>query len=462
MKFDVKKFLLEIPYQSIWELVWPQTIMMLCTIFISLTDIWAAGQINPDIQASIGISAQLHAFFMVVGTSLGSGAMAAVSQSVGAKQYERAKRYTGLVIVFAIIMAFILAGLGYLFRYPIMATLQVPAHIVETSIVFFTFILCAMPAQYIMNVSATLFRANRNVMTPLLIVSITASINIFGDLAFGLGYFGFTAYGGHGIAFATFLSVNIGAIIAMICMYKSNLFIRYIVPPMKWMKNAIPYLLKVSIPAITMQALWQIGYLTLFTVMASLPNSVTALAGMTTGMRLESILFMPAIAFNVTASMMVGNALGAGKIEEAKRIGLAIIVFGSLLMSLVGAIMWPFIDILAGLFTDEPDTKWNIVIYLTINILSTPFTVGGLIVSGILTGAGATIYALFINPFCIWGIRLPFAWFLAHYLGYGPVGVYVAMLGSMAIQATAMFGIFLTQDWPKHAMKKRNKTAVKA
>ena len=62
MKFDVKKFLLEIPYQSIWELVWPQTIMMLCTIFISLTDIWAAGQINPDIQASIGISAKLTPF----------------------------------------------------------------------------------------------------------------------------------------------------------------------------------------------------------------------------------------------------------------------------------------------------------------------------------------------------------------------------------------------------------------
>jgi len=458
MKFEVKKFLSEIPYGSIWELVWPQTVMMLCTIVISLTDIWVAGRINPNVQASIGISSQLHAFFMVIGTSLGAGAMAAVSQSMGAKQYLRAKRYTGLVIVFAIIMAFIIAGIGYIFRYPIMSILQVPAHIVELAITFFTFVLCGMPAQYIMNVSATLFRANRNVITPLLIVSVVAVFNVFGDLAFGLGYFGFTAYGGVGIAFATFCSINIGAVLAMILMYNCNLFVRYIIPPVVWMKKAAPYLLKVALPAIAMQTLWQIGYLTLFSVMASLPNSVNALAGMTTGMRLESILFMPAVAFNVTAAIMVGNALGAGNIQEAKRIGLAIIVFGAGLMSIVGAIMWPFIDILASIFTDEPETKWNIVTYLTINILSTPFTVGGLVIAGILTGAGATIYALFINPFCIWAIRLPFAWLLSHYLGYGPIGVYFAMLVSMAIQASAMFYIFLTRDWPKHAMKKRKKT----
>ena len=459
MKFEVRKFLAEIPYGSIWELVWPQTIMMFCTIVISLTDIWAAGKISPDVQASIGISAQLHALFMVIGTSLGAGAMATVSQSLGAKQYLRAKRYTGLVIVFAIIMAFIIAGIGYIFRYPIMSILQVPAHIIELAITFFVFILWGMPAQYIMNVSATLFRANRNVMTPLFIVGVVACFNVFGDLAFGLGYFGFTAYGGIGIAFATFCAINIGALLAMICMYKSKLFIRYIIPSFSWIKKAAPYLIKVALPAIIMQTLWQIGYLVLFSVMASLPNSVTALAGMSAGMRLESILFMPAVAFNVTASIMVGNALGAGNIQEAKRIGLAIIVFGAGLMSLVGACMWPFVDVLAGLFTDEPDTKWNIVTYLTINILSTPFTVGGLVVAGILTGAGATIYALFINPFCIWAIRLPLAWFLSHYMGYGPIGVYFAMLISMAIQASSMFGIFLTQDWPKHAMKKRKKLA---
>ncbi len=452
--FEVKTFLSEIPYHSIWSLVWPQTVMMLCTIVISLTDMWAAGQINNDIQAGIGIAAQLQAFFMVVGTSIGAGAMAAVTQSLGAKNYIKAKRYTGLVFVFALGMSFFISFLGYIFRYPIMSALQVPDNILDLSITFYTFILCCLPAQYIMYLSAILFRANSNVVTPLYVALLVTSLNVFGDLTFGLGYFGFPAYGGIGIMASSLVAVIIGAILAFYLMVKHKLFIHRIIPTFSWMKTAIPYLLKVSIPAITMQTLWQLGYLTLFGIMAALPNSVTALAGLSSGMRLESILFMPAVAFNATASIMVGNAIGAGNIQEAKKLGLAIIIFGSALMSFVGICMYPFVDVLASAFTDNSDTKTNIVNYLIINIASTPFTVGGLIVSGIFVGAGATIYSLFINPFCIWGIRLPLAWFLAHYMAYGSVGVYFAMLISMAIQASSMFYIFLTKNWHSHAMKK--------
>ena len=88
----IKLFLNDVPYRAIWELVWPQTATMLCMIVISLTDIYVGGKINSEVQASIGISAQLHALFMVLGTSIGAGAMAAVSQSMGAKPFAPAKR----------------------------------------------------------------------------------------------------------------------------------------------------------------------------------------------------------------------------------------------------------------------------------------------------------------------------------------------------------------------------------
>lgn len=453
-----KQFLQYIPYASIWELVWPQTVMMLCTIVISLTDIWTAGKINADIQASIGISAQLQALFMVMGTALGAASMAAVSQSIGAKNYKRAKRYTGIVIIFAHSMAVLIAILGYFFRFPIMSLLQVPSNILELSITFYIFILCGLPGQYILNVSATLFRATKNVKTPLLIVCIIAIFNVFGDLALGLGYFGFPKLGGIGIAITTVCSVYLGAILALFAMVKSQLFMAKIIPSFIWIKKASPYLFKVALPAILMQTLWHLGYLTLFGVLAALPNSVYALAGMTSGMRLESVLFMPAVAFNMTASIMVGNALGAGKIIEAKRLGLAIIIFASILMSIVAACMWPFRELLAQTFSHDAETEWNIMMYLTINILSTPFTVAGLVVNGIFVGAGATIYALITNPFCIWCIRLPLAWLLAHYLEYGSMGVFIAMLISMMIQASAMFTIFLTQNWTRFTMKKHRET----
>ncbi len=450
----IKLFLNDVPYRAIWELVWPQTATMLCMIVISLTDIYVGGKINSEVQASIGISAQLHALFMVLGTSIGAGAMAAVSQSMGAKRFARAKRYSGFVLVYAFCMAVLLAVIGYCFRYFIMEILQVEHRMVETAVTFFTFVLFTLPFQYTHYLRSVLFRATKEVIKPLLIIIVIAFFNIFGDFAFGLGYFGFTAWGGKGIAFSTWLSYALGAVIALIALYRNDIFEKYVIPRFRWMKKATPYLFKVSIPALTMQFLWQLGYLILFAIVAALPDSVSALAGLTAGMRIESILFMPAVAFNATASILIGSTLGAGKKEEAKKIGLAIIFFGTILMSTIGLCMLPFVDTLAGFFSSDADAQWNIRMYVYINIVSTPFTVGGLIVNGIMVGAGATVYALFINPLCIWGIRLPLGIFLAHILGYGSIGVYFAMLLSMSIQATSMFMIFLKANWTRHTLRK--------
>ena len=447
-------FLRGVPYKSIWELVWPQTAAILCMLVISLTDIYVGGKISSEVQASFGISAQLHALFMVLGTSLGTGAMASVSQSIGANRYKRARLYSGFVLIYALLMAILLALAGYAFRYPIMELLQVEESMLEPAIIFFNYVLFCLPFQYIYYLSSVLFRATKEVIKPLLIIIVIAVLNIFGDFAFGLGYFGCPAWGGEGIAFTTLFSYAFGAVLSVIALHKDNIFEKYIIPPLAWMKKAAPYLFRVSLPALTMQFLWQLGYLVLFGIVAALPDSVSALAGLTAGMRIESILFMPAIAFNATASIMVGNALGAGKKEDAKKIGLAIILFGTILMTTVGLCMMPFVDILTQFFSSDLDAQWNIKVYVYINIICTPFTVAGLVVNGIMVGAGATVYALIINPVCVWCIRLPLGILLAHTLGYGSIGVYVVMLFSMAIQSTAMFLVFLKANWKRYTLRK--------
>ena len=423
-------------------------------LVISLTDMYVGGKINSGVQASIGISTQLHALFMVLGTSLGAGAMASVSQSIGANRFKRARLYSGFVLLYAFSMAIILAFAGYAARYPIMGLLQVEESMLDMAIIFFNYVLFCLPFQYTCYLSSVLFRATKEVIKPLLIMIVIAVLNTFGDFAFGLGYFGCTAWGGEGIAFTTWFSYAFGAVISVIALYKDNIFEKYIIPPLGWMKKAAPYLFRVSLPALTMQFLWQLGYLVLFGIVAALPDSVSALAGMTAGVRIESILFMPAIAFNATASIMVGNALGAGKKEDAKKIGLAIILFGTILMTTVGLCMMPFVDILAQFFSSDLDAQWNIKVYVYINIICTPFTVAGLVVNGIMVGAGATVYALIINPICVWCIRLPLGILLAHTFGYGSIGVYVVMLFSMAIQSTGMFLVFLKANWTRYTLRK--------
>ena len=66
--------------------------------FISITDVWAAGQLGSEVQASIGIIAQTQMLLLSIVMAASSGAVASISQSLGAKKYIRAQRYIGLVV----------------------------------------------------------------------------------------------------------------------------------------------------------------------------------------------------------------------------------------------------------------------------------------------------------------------------------------------------------------------------
>ncbi len=454
-----KSFIQSVNWKEISSLVIPQVLLMFTTLFVSLTDTWVAGKISPPAQASIGVIGQIQAFVMVLAMSLGSGAMAVISQSLGAKKYDRVKKYTLLVLMLALALALIFSLLGYSLGSFILGTLNIPQEVQPIALYFWDLLLLALPFHYIYFVSNVLFRAAKLVKRPLFIGFIVCVFNLFGDLAFGLGYFGFEAYGIAGVAWTTVFSVFTGALLSVLILIKEKMLTSLTILSINWIKKAAPYLFKVALPALAMQALWQTGYLVLFGVAASVQDSTAVLAGLTAGMRIESILFMPAVAFNATAAILVGHALGSGNVEEAKKIGITVCATGVLIMSTVGFVMLPFIDELAGFFTEDPHVIYNIRWYLIFNIFSTPFTIGTMVLSGIMTGAGATIYSLIFNTTGVWCIRLPLAYFLAHNLEMGSKGVYLAMLISTVYQCSTMLYVFYGRPWYRHAMNKNCKNA---
>ena len=442
----------DIPFRTIWGLVWPQMMMLLCTIVINLTDIWAAGQLSADVQAAVGISFQIQVFLLVFGVSLGAGGMAAVSQSMGAGRLGRAQNYVGLALSSCAVLSVGIAVLIWLLRGPVLALLQTPEELIPATSFMVRIMLIGLPFACASQVAGTLFRAARQVIEPLLIVMVACLLNVFGDLCFGLGWLGYPAYGMGGIAWSTFAASLISAVLSVVCLRRGGLIGKRLLPRLRWLRIGAPYLFKVALPACGNSMLWHAGYLVMFGITAALPDGVSALAGLTAGNRIESLLYMPANAFMVTASILVGNALGAGDRGQAKRTGLALFFISGISMSAVAACMWPFIPDLAGFFSAEASVRTQIVNYLFFNVLVVPFTVSGLVLHGVMNGAGATVYSLVVNTACIWLVRLPLGWGLAHFVFHDAYGVFMAMFISMVIQTSAMVWVFFRKDWASFAL----------
>ena len=246
---------------------------------------------------------QCGIFLMVVAMAISSGATAAVSQSLGALKVARAQRYVATTVIGCFVLGFVMALLGWRFGDAILGMLMVPDSIMPVTKELWQVSMLALPAQYVYAATGVMFRATRQVIPPLWVAAVVCAANLLACLGFGLGWFGLPNWGYMGLAWATVGAQCLGAVCNCALLAHSGYLQRRTLPTPRWLKAGLPYLVKVALPAGAAQIVWQSGYLTLFVLVASLPfDSVNALAGLTAGLRVEALLFLPGMAFNMSVA----------------------------------------------------------------------------------------------------------------------------------------------------------------
>ncbi len=207
-------------------------------------------------------------------------------------------------------------------------------------------------------------------------------------------------------------------------------------------------IINLSWPAALLQIAWNAGSIVLYNILGRLGNaSVTALASITNGLRIEAIIYLPAFALNMAASVLVGQNLGAGNTNRAENLGWKIALSGVILMSLMAVVTFIWAEKFAAILTKNPEVLEETTRYLRINMLSEPFMALSVVLAGGLQGAGDTKGTMWVIIIAMWVIRLPLAYFFSLILNYGATGVWVAMVISMTVQGILMTWRFHKGHW---------------
>ena len=439
--------------REIWSLVWPQALMMMFQFLVGFTDVFVAGRINPDLQGALGIITQCQFVLMVLGMAVVNGGLAAMSQSLGARLPLRAQRYVGLLIKLSAFFCVFTLAFGLIFRRQMLEVLGVPEAIFPMTLDLWVLYLGILPASYLSFTTVAIFRAHKNVWIPLASIMVVFVVNTVADFGLGLGMFGLPNWGARGIVWASIVSVSMGALVNLVVLLRKRMITAKSFAPWRWEKRAIPYIVRVAVPAGCSQLLWQLGYLALLLITNTLPkDSVSAVSGLTAGMRVEALLFLPAMSFSFTGSILVGHCLGAGNRAEARRVGLRVVGAGALSMTVVALVLLPFVREIAALVSPESVAVQEAsTSYMIYNFLSTPFTVTSMIMSGVFSGAGATRFGLIAFSCGTWLLRLPLAWYMGHIVWRDVSGVFMAMPISQFAQASLCMYLFLYRDWYRFA-----------
>lgn len=241
------------PYATIWNLAWPQVVMMFFHFLIGFVDVWVAGRIGRETQACMGVMSQAMFFFMVVAIALANGSVAAISQSSGAGLPRRIKRFVGLSIGLGTLTGIMILIFGLWFDERFLSLLQIPPELMPIAEYLLQVSLYIMPAYYLFTVSNAFFRAQKIVTLPLYSMILVTGVNTVLDLGLGLGLWGLPNLGYKGIAWATFASILCGTIYNFVMMFRCGLLSRQSLAPWRWVRLALPYLVRVAWPAGLMQ-----------------------------------------------------------------------------------------------------------------------------------------------------------------------------------------------------------------
>jgi multidrug resistance protein, MATE family len=434
-------------WSNIYQLSWPMFLIMVFNFFVGLTDIYVAGLISPEVQAAVGFVGQLYFLTIIVANAISIGSLALVSRAIGAGDTADAVETAKQSLIFSGIVAILLTAAGFFFYREIISVSGFPLRIREISEHFFRIFALSLGPNYILIVSSAIFRASGEVKKPLLTMLLVSCINIIGDFILVFGAFTFPGMGYMGIAVSTTLSMATGMILTFVFFRYDHWESLYSVP---WTigTGTLIKIARLGWPAAILQIAWSAGSIVLYTILGRLgEESVTALAAITNGLRIEAIIYLPAFALNMAASVLIGQNLGARNAGRAEKLGWNIAFTGVVLMSAMAIIIFLSAKSLASVLTTNASVLEETTRYLRINMLSEPFMALSVILAGGLQGAGDTKGTMWVIILAMWLIRLPLAYFLAIVMDYGAAGVWTAMVASMTVQGILMALRFHKGRW---------------
>ncbi|MGH8551319.1 MAG: MATE family efflux transporter [Methylococcales bacterium] len=143
---------------------------------------------------------------------------------------------------------------------------------------------------------------------------------------------------------------------------------------------------------------------------------------------------------------LIGRYLGAGRLDQARRTICLAVPLMSVLGLSAALIFWFGAEPLCGIFSNDPGVLSEAILYARVLAFSQLFVACESLAEGVLEGSGDT------RPILLWSapwnlLRVPFAWYFAIFLDWGPAGIWWTINISTLIKAAGKWSVVLRGGW---------------
>lgn len=418
----------------------PIMLQNLISSSLSFVDTLMIGQLGQEHIAAVGIANQVYFLISLFFFGIASGTSIFLAQYYGSGEYDKMRKTMSFAVTICLAGSIFMAVFSFLFPEFIIGFFSEDPPVVEYGIEYMKLVAFSYIFSAISSTLSIGFRSISKAQLPLAITFVSLSTNALGNylLIFGIGPF--PELGVAGAAIATFFARFMEMVLLIYLTWRKGgtVFAFKTREDFLFKKEFLSGYHKTSFPVLLNEVFWSLG-MTLYKV-AFARLGTEALATVNITESIANFFFIAMLGVGNAATIMLGNTLGSGEREKARRWAKNLVFLSVGIGVVMGALELALAPFFISMFNVSAAVALTALASLRVNGMLQPIkSINMTTIVGILRAGGDTRYAMATEMLGVYLVGVPIA-FIAAAVMKLPLE-YVYLLLGLEEVAKAIFGL---------------------
>jgi putative MATE family efflux protein len=426
--------------------IWP-FLDNLMVFLVSFVDTALAGHLDTQVMDAVGAAGYFLWLIGLLQGAVGVGATALVSRSIGAGRFAEAHTALGQSIFLALVWGLFNGVLFFTIAPAIGHLLNLEGVALDHCTMYLRVLAIVAPCRAVLFIGNACLRGAGDMRSPFFIMLTVNLLNIGASVA--LVQAGWSI---KGIAIGTAIAWTIGALTNAVLLGRGLGNLRLKPSLIRPQSDMLRRLVRIGAPNLAENLLhWGGNFIVVFMVglLPELLGEQNVLGAHMIAVRIEALSFMPGFAIGIAAATLAGQYLGANDPQRARHAIWLCVGFGAAFCTTLGVVFITIPQVLTRIVTDQPEYLEVVPRLLFICGWVQVGFAAYLVLAGALRGAGDTRMTMWLTTLTTFAIRLPLSWLLAITLGWGLVGIWVALSIELMVRGLVFLLRFLHGGWAR-------------
>lgn len=433
--------------KQLWALLIPLMVEQVLNSLMGTADTMMVSNVGSAAISAVSLVDSINTLILNIFSALATGGAIVCSQYIGKQRTDKANAAGRQLILSMFVISTIISAVCVIFRAPLLSLIfgKVDADVMQNALIYMLITGLSFPFIGLYNASAALFRSSGNSKLPMTVSMISNCINIAGNAIFIFGL----KMGVAGAALSTLTSRIFCAVVIMYIqtkpkqtLYISNyLAIR---PDLSMVKMILGF----GIPTGIENGMFQFGKLAIQSTVSTLGTTAIAAQAMTAV--LEGFSSMAGMGIGLGMVTVVGQCIGAGRKDEAKRYILKLTWYGEASIIISCVLLYLACDLITTLGGMEPEAA-SLCKQMTLAItIYKPIAWSFSFMPGYgMRAAGDVKFSMITSSITMWTCRVFLTVVLIRFFGWGPMAVWIGMFTDWTARSICFATRFFTGGWLK-------------